>query len=276
MLEASEDAAMKQFTRHLAINILRGLQVAPLIGELLSTFLKSAQRDRLVNDALDLLHDLVGRHRVQLGRLIADKLPWAYFLNLMRVDEKISGKLVDWFLSLLQEMRDHADDPARRQLIERIVAAARWLMHSDEAFQREAALKTQLLTYEALLQFIDDSWHGVKEWLLMDLQQETSETAAYLDAALAGLGETLRTDPEVVFLLQRGLQDFVVDLATRHRDRIGELVTATVRDWSVVHMVETIEREVGTDLQFIRINGALVGGLVGLLLHAASLLIGRF
>ena len=110
----------------------------------------------------------------------------------------------------------------------------------------------------------------------MDLQQETSETAAYLDAALAGLGETLRTDPEVVFLLQRGLQDFVVDLATRHRDRIGELVTATVRDWSVVHMVETIEREVGTDLQFIRINGALVGGLVGLLLHAASLLIGRF
>ena len=71
-------------------------------------------------------------------------------------------------------------------------------------------------------------------------------------------------------LLQRGLQDFVLDLATRHGDRIGELVTATVRDWSVVHMVNTIEREVGTDLQFIRINGAVVGGLVGLLLYRNS------
>ena len=58
------------------------------------------------------------------------------------------------------------------------------------------------------------------------------------------------------------------------QDRIGELVTATVRDWSVVHMVDTIQREVGTDLQFIRINGAVVGGLVGPLLHGAALLIG--
>jgi uncharacterized membrane-anchored protein YjiN (DUF445 family) len=78
-----------------------------------------------------------------------------------------------------------------------------------------------------------------------------------------------------VALLQRGVQDFVIDLATRHRDRIGELVTATVSNWSVVHMVDTLEREVGTDLQFIRINGAVVGGLVGLFLYAAALLIGR-
>ena len=76
-------------------------------------------------------------------------------------------------------------------------------------------------------------------------------------------------------LLQQGLRDVVIDLATRHRDRIGELVTATVRDWSVVHMVETIEREVGTDLQFIRINGAVVGGLVGLLLYGAAQLIAK-
>jgi uncharacterized membrane-anchored protein YjiN (DUF445 family) len=92
---------------------------------------------------------------------------------------------------------------------------------------------------------------------------------------LSGLGETLKTDPDFVALLQRGLQNFVTDLATRHRDRIGELVTATVRDWSVIHMVETIEREVGTDLQFIRINGALVGGLVGVILHGLAVIIAK-
>ncbi|HEU4685130.1 MAG TPA: DUF445 domain-containing protein [Nitrospira sp.] len=275
MLEASEDAAMRQFTRDLAARMVRGLSMAPLLGQLLSSFLQSAQRDRLLNDALDLVHESMAQHRAQLAGLLADKLPWAGLLNLVRLDEKIAGKVVDWCCSLLRDMRNNPDDPARRQLIERLEAAAEWLLHSDAALRREAALKEQLLTYDALLLFLEDAWQGLKEWLLADLAQEKSETGAYLDAALAGLGEILRTDREFVAMFQRGLQEVVIDLATRHRDRIGELVTATVRDWSVVHMVDTIEREVGTDLQFIRINGALVGGLVGLLLHGAALLIGR-
>ncbi len=275
MVEASEDAAMQQFTRHLATRMLRGLHLAPLIGQVLSGFLQSGQRDRLVNDVLTFAHETVEAHREQLCRLIADKLPWSRLLTLVRLDEKVAGKFVDWFVSVLQDMRDHPDDPMRQQFIERLEAAAQWLMHSEQALEREASIKEKLLAYDALLQFLDESWHSLKHWLVADLRREESEIRTYLDAALAGLGETLRTDHEFVALFEHGLQDVVLDLATRHRDRIGELVTATVRDWSVVHMVDTIEREVGTDLQFIRINGAVVGGLVGLLLHGAALLISK-
>lgn len=275
MVEASEDRTMQQFIRHLASNVLRGLHLAPLIGQALSSFLRTSQRDRLVNDALTALSDSVDAHRSQLCSLIAEKLPWSGLLNLVRLDEKVASKFVDWFQSVLREMRDDPHDLARQQLIERLETAAQWLMHSEQALQRETSIKDRLLGYDALLQFIDESWHSVKQWLLTDLGRAESDIRAYLDAALAGLGETLRTDPEFVALLQRGVQDFVIDLATRHRDRIGELVTATVSNWSVVHMVDTIEREVGTDLQFIRINGAVVGGLVGLILYAAALLIGK-
>jgi len=275
MLDATEDRAMQQFMRHLAANMLHGLHVAPVIGQVLYGFLQSAQRDRLLNDALTLVSETVEALRSQLCSLIADKLPWARFLSLVRLDEKVAERVVDWLLSLLREMRDDANDPLRQQLIERLGAVAHWFIHSEQALLQEASIKEKLLSYDALLQFINDSWHSVKQWLVADLRHEGSEIRAYLDAALAGLGETLRTDHEFVALLQRGLQDFVIDLATRHRDRIGELVTATVRDWSVVHMVDTIEREVGTDLQFIRINGAVVGGLVGLLLYGAALLIAK-
>lgn len=276
MVEASEDQAMQHFIRHLATNMLRGLHVAPVIGQVLSGFLQSAQRDRLLNDALTFLSDAVEAHRSQLCVVIADKLPWARFLTLVRLDEKVAGRVIDWILSLLAQMRDDATDPLRQQLIERLETAAQWFIHSEQALQQEASIKEKLLSYDALLRFINDSWHSVKQWLLDDLRQEESEIHTYLDTAWAGLGETLKTDPEFVALLQRGLQDFVVDVATRHRDRIGELVTATVRDWSVVHMVDTIEREVGTDLQFIRINGAVVGGLVGLILYGIALLLARF
>jgi uncharacterized membrane-anchored protein YjiN (DUF445 family) len=275
MVAASEDRAMQQFIRHLATNALRGLHLSPAIGQMLSGFLDSPQRDRLLNDALTLVSESVEAHRGQLSSLIADKLPWSRLLSLVRLDEKVAEKLVDWFLSLLRDMRDDANDPFRQQLIERLEAAAQWLMHSEQALQREASMKEKLLGYEVLLQFLNDSWDSLKQWLLADLRHEGSEIRAYLGEALAGLGETLRTDPEFVSLLQRGLQDVVIDLATRHGDRIGDLVTATVRDWSVVHMVDTIEREVGTDLQFIRINGAVVGGVVGLLLNGTALLIAK-
>lgn len=274
MLEASEDAAMQRFVRHIAAKALHGVSAAPLMGRLLSGFLDSPQRDRLIDDVLELAGTYVQQHREPLRRLIADKLPWSRLLSLVRLDEKVADRFIDWFVSMLEDMRIHPDDPMRRQLIARLDHAAQWLMNSDQAARREAAIKESLLTHDALLEFIDRSWQELKHWFLTDLSREPSETRAYLDAALAGLGETLRTDAELLTLLREGLEDLVVELADRHRDRIGELVTKTVSDWPVTHMVETIEREVGRDLQFIRINGAVVGGVVGLLLHAVALLLG--
>ena len=273
MVAASEDVAMQQFVRHLGTSMLRGLHLSPLLGQALSGFLRSSQRDRLVNDALSLVSEHVEANRSLLCTLIADKLPWSRFLNLVRLDEKMAAKVIDWSQSVLRAMRDDPADPLRGKMIERLEAAAQWLMRSDEALLREVALKARLLSYDALLQFFDESWQTLKGWIVADVRQDTSEIVASLDAALAGLSETLRTDPEFVALLQGGLQEFVTDLAARHRERMGELVTATVSNWPVVHMVETIEREVGIDLQFIRINGAIVGGLVGLMLYGAALVI---
>ena len=67
-----------------------------------------------------------------------------------------------------------------------------------------SVMKEKLLGYKVLLQFINDSWDSLKQWMLADLRHEESEIRAYLGEALAGLGETLRTDPEFVALLQHG------------------------------------------------------------------------
>ena len=147
-------------------------------------------------------------------------------------------------------------------------------MHADDAWRQEAALKEKLLAYDTLLQFLDDSWHQLKQWMLDDLSRDPSDSRSYLDAALADVGRTFQKDAALRAMVHEGVQGLVEVLATRHSDKIGELVADTVRAWSPAQMVETIEREVGKDLQYIRINGTLVGGLVGLLLHALALLIG--
>jgi len=273
-LNASEDAAMQRILRDVGTKIIRGVSIAPLAGQMLSGFLGSSQRDRLLDDTLSTMQDYVEANREYLSRMIAEKLPWSRFLSFVKLDHTVAHKVLDSVRSTLCAMRDDPDDPMRLKLIERLHEVAEWLMHSDDAGKKEAALKEKLLAYDTLLQFFDDSWHRLKQWMLDDLNADPSDIRAYLDAVLADIGRTLQKDADLRTMLQQGVQGLVAALATTHSDKIGELVANTVREWSPAQMVETIEREVGKDLQYIRINGTIVGGLVGLLLHAVAVLMG--
>jgi uncharacterized membrane-anchored protein YjiN (DUF445 family) len=273
-LSASEDAAMQRILRDIATKVVRAVSVAPLAGRMLSGFLSSSQRDRLLNDILSALLDYVEANRDYLARTVADKLPWSRVLSFVKLDYKVSQKVLDSICDTLCAMRDDQQDAMRRKVIDRLHDLSEWLMHSGDALKREAALKEKLLTYDTLLEFFDESWHQLKGWMLDDLNREQSDIRSYLDAALADAGRTLQRDAELRLMLHDGVQGLVEALATRHSDKIGALVADTVREWSPAQMVETIEREVGKDLQYIRINGTIVGGLVGLLLHALALLIG--
>lgn len=273
-LNASEDAAMQRILRDIATKVIRGVTVAPLAGRMLSGFLGSSQRDRLLNDILSAVLEYLETHRDSLSRTVAGKLPWSRVLSFVKLDDRVSQKVLDSFYDTLSTMRDDPQDPLRLKAIARLHDLSQWLIQSEDALTREASLKDKLLAYDTLLQFFDDSWHQLKQWMLDDLAKEQSDIRAYLDAALADVGRTLQRDAALRSMLHEGVQALVEALATRHSDKIGELVANTVREWSPAQMVETIEREVGKDLQYIRINGTLVGGLVGLLLHALALLIG--
>lgn len=273
-LHASEDASMQRMLREMGTRVIRGLSLSPLAGRMLSSFLNSSQRDRLLSDILSALLDYVETNREYLGRTIAEKLPWSRLLTFVKLDYKVSQKVVDSIYDTLCGMRDDPGHPMRQSVIERLHDLAQWLMQSEAAVKREAALKDKLLAYNTLLDFFDATWHQLKRWMLEDLIKERSDIRGYLDAALADVGGTLQRDAALRAMLHDGVQGLVEALATRHSDKIGELVANTVREWSPAQMVETIEREVGKDLQYIRINGTVVGGLVGLLLHALALLIG--
>jgi uncharacterized membrane-anchored protein YjiN (DUF445 family) len=273
-LHASEDAAMQRMLRDVATKVIRGVSVAPLAGRMLSGFLASSQRDRLLNDILSALLEYLEANRDYLAGTVADKLPWSRVLSFVKLDYRVSHKVLDSVYDTLCAIRDDPQDAMRLKAIARLHDLSQWLMHSDDALKREVSLKDKLLAYDTLLEFFDDSWHQLKQWMVDDLTKEPSDIRGYLDAALADVGRTLQRDAALRNMLHDGVQGLVEALATRHSDKIGELVANTVREWSPAQMVETIEREVGKDLQYIRINGTIVGGLVGLLLHALALLMG--
>jgi uncharacterized membrane-anchored protein YjiN (DUF445 family) len=113
----------------------------------------------------------------------------------------------------------------------------------------------------------------LKSWLRNDLQQPQSTVKERLSAAVAGLGGTLAGSIELQESLNEHLETAVLHYGDTLRTAIAGHITATVQQWDNSDYVNEIELSIGSDLQFIRMNGTLVGGFIGLLLHAVSLLL---
>jgi uncharacterized membrane-anchored protein YjiN (DUF445 family) len=134
-------------------------------------------------------------------------------------------------------------------------------------------LKQEMIDHPALQEYVQGLWSRIHASLRADLQSENSALAGYLERSMAALGRSLSSDPALRDALNQHLLEGAQRLTSRLRDGVTAHIAQTVKGWDERHLVEQLELSVGRDLQFIRFNGTLVGGLIGLLLHAATTLL---
>jgi uncharacterized membrane-anchored protein YjiN (DUF445 family) len=156
----------------------------------------------------------------------------------------------------------------------------RWLadfiarLRTDEAlaasFER---VKDRLIDDPALQDYVAGVWGDVKRLLREDLADERSAIAAHVEAALHDVGERLRHDDSLRAALNEHLLSAAGQLAANLRAGVTDHIAQTIKAWDDRRLVRELELGVGRDLQFIRINGTVVGGAVGLALHALRLVI---
>jgi uncharacterized membrane-anchored protein YjiN (DUF445 family) len=154
-----------------------------------------------------------------------------------------------------------------------------WLARFIERLREDAALvaafdrvKERALTDPALLAYVETLWTDIKGMLRADLADERSAIAQHIEQALADVGARLAADAGLRESLNEHLLSASAQLATTLREGVTQHIAQTVKDWDDRRLVDQLELSVGRDLQYIRINGALVGGLAGLALHAARVL----
>ena len=117
-------------------------------------------------------------------------------------------------------------------------------------------------------------WENIKQAMLLAADDPTSELRLRIHAAALSAGEALRNDPDLRDRVNTWLVGAVAHLAGESRNEIADLISSTVAGWDAHDTSERIELQVGRDLQYIRINGTVVGGLVGLLIHAIAQVLG--
>ena len=164
------------------------------------------------------------------------------------------------------------DHPLRREAEEGLARLARNLRQDPELMARVEAWKDEMIENEAVGAWLDGVWEKSRAGLLKGARDPDAALAGRFGEALRQLGETLQAEPRLKRTINQFARRATVGAVASYGDGIVKLVSETVRGWDARTISDRLEGAVGRDLQYIRINGTLVGGLVGVAIHAIETL----
>jgi uncharacterized membrane-anchored protein YjiN (DUF445 family) len=208
------------------------------------------------------------KNRVMIRVRIHEQSPW--WLPKF-IDQEIFDKLVGGLEELLEAMAADPAHPARDEIKKRLVAMQHALAADPELAAKSRALKDELVAHPAVRSYALELWQRLRGELGAALADETSPLAQGLTREIGALGARLRADPKLAAELDEWLKDLLLHVVDNYRDPLSEIVSETIESWDAAATSRRIELNIGTDLQYIRVNGTLVGGLVGLTLYFGAL-----
>ena len=243
------------------------VELAPLAGRALRTFTAEGRHEELIDAALKGLQRALAENKDDLRRRFDDKSPW--WLP-GAVEDRIFDRLLDGAEALLLEMTENREHGLRQELDARIAKLIDDLETSPELRARGEQLKRDLLNQQELRRWVAGAWNELKEQLRAAASDPASELRRRLAHAIASGGERLREDPGLAAMIDDGAVTAVQYVAERFDGEIASLVTTTIAKWDGEETARRLELLLGPDLQYIRINGTVVGGAAGLLLHTIA------
>lgn len=256
------------------------LALAPLLGNLLAAMIAEGRHMPLIESLIRRAAEAIEANEDLLRAMIHDKAN-----TLMRwtgLDERLATGILEGLYKLLAETVVVEDHPLRRKIEEGIESLAHALVHDPDMHARVEAMKREVLANPAFAAWLDGLWERGRAQLLRAVRghgqsgrdqsgkgkSSSSNPNGQIGESLAELGRALQQDGRLQVLVNRFSRRTLVGVATRYGENIVRLVSETVRRWDARTVTDRIEGAVGRDLQFIRINGTLVGGLVGVAIHA--------
>jgi len=260
--------------RVLAAELTRALdavEVAPLAGRALRAIIAGGQHDELFNAMVSAADRYLADHHAELReRFKAESPRWVPDAAYRVVFDRLYNRL----RQRLAGMAANPDDEARRQFEEWISELPGRLETSPELRERGERLKRDLLGSAELRDWSSSLWRKAKDALRTQAADPDSELRRQLAAALVAAGQRLGSDHRLQEGLERVIESGARALADQFHDELADLVTGTIERWDAAETSSQLELLLGPDLQYIRINGTVVGAGVGLALHAIAMALG--
>jgi uncharacterized membrane-anchored protein YjiN (DUF445 family) len=264
-LEALPAEQMQQLIRQGAMDRIRAVQVAPVLGRTLALVVEGDRHQELLNQAIGFAAQAVTENRDLIRQKVKASSPWWIPGP---VDEKIYQRIVVAIETLLKDITTNPAHPVRGRFDRAIRDFVERLEHSPETGARAEALKTEWLSEETIADLSKWVWEATRKAVAGYASRSDERDPGPLARGLSAFAGSMLANPARLAELEEFLVGVLAESLERHRHEAADMIARTVARWDPEATSRRMELAVGQDLQFVRINGTLVGGLVGLLLYS--------
>ena len=269
MMSALHEDRVRHFISRLGSRHLAQIELAPLLGRTVDWLVQDGRHQQVLTQSLRFAIVLLHDNRATIRGKVQRESPW-WMPGF--VDDKIVLQLLERIETLLFEMSLDPDHAMRREFDLRVEQWASELQNSSEYRRWGDQLRRDLLENQDLQNYLFQLWSDFAAGLEQELDDPDSAIRQQLGLFLTSVAEEMESDLEMQTWVNGWLLESTVSVVDGHRYAIASLISDTVKSWDAAETSRRVEMAIGHDLQFIRINGTLVGGLVGLLIHAIKMI----
>ena len=270
ILEALDQEKLGGMVKGALAQRMRAIEVAPLLGKTLEAAMTEERHVPMVDGIVTWAGRTLDANEDLIREMVHQRAGW--ILKLAGLDLKLADAIVEGLRKLTIDMAVDPDHPLRAKAEEGLARLAAGLQADPELREKVEAWKNEMIENPAVTDWLGGVWENSRAGLLTAARDPDAALAGKFGDALRQLGETLRTEPRLRRTINLFARRATVGAVASYGDGIVTLVSETVRSWDARTISDRLENAVGRDLQYIRINGTLVGGLVGLAIHSIEVL----
>jgi uncharacterized membrane-anchored protein YjiN (DUF445 family) len=277
-LAALDDARVRHYLQQTIARRLREADVAGAAAQLIDVLTENKRHHELLDAALRALDEVLAKSETQayIAGEVAKSAPLLKWLSDwlgLKLDDRAALKIVEVAVKKISEVRHDRDHELRKRFDAFVADFVRRLKADDALRSRIHRLRDEALESDALGRYIASLWTELREWLAAEHDRSPASLHQRVTAMVESLGRSLRADQAMQHWIDEQVVRSVPELVEEHRAKIGRFVEDQIMSWQEEKLVAELERHIGPDLQYIRINGTLVGGLAGLLIAALTQLV---
>ena len=269
-LAASETSGLNSFIGRSILTHLQLIDLAPLAAGTLRTFVSEGRHHGFLDELLLAVHEALKRQETieAIRQKIRSELPT--LLKLYRADAYLMKKIAASTTAFLDEVRSNPNHPFRGEFDRLVLSFIDRLEGQPQFAERLEALKHDLLARPELGELTQHLWSNVKDFVDRNAAGVSEVLQHHLTSLLVEVGNQLAADSEISAEINNGLVVVLRSLIADQKSGVSSFIADQVKAWDLGQLISRIEVNIGKDLQYIRFNGSLIGGLAGLALYIAE------
>jgi len=266
LLAASHNTEINEFIQHTVGQQLRTLDLAPPLGRVIEVLTTSDESDILFEKVVETAKSWIKANRTQIDEMVEQRSRWWIPKT---IDRRIAAAIVDGTIDVLHRLRQRNSE-VRVQFRTAVAILVDNSMRSTDQRDKIQRLKNTLLDDPEVKAWITSAWDRLSHQLMQELSDPRSNARATINSAVLALAQSMREDAFIHTRIEAVIERLVTQLF-QWRGEIGLLIAEVVRNWNARTVSDRLELVLGSDLQYIRINGTIVGALVGCAIYFLSI-----